>query len=329
MLSSLLSCLFSLSVIGANVIGLPGPIRNGSELLDLSHANETGAMNDINPMHNASLLDVIDQRFKIRTTVVANVKISGKSTYMNILKAMVRLSYSEGTHLFAGEIFSFPDYTNVKIQIKPATTTHSELQYRHALWGLMRSAQALILNRSFLCIIAEMYWSSGSTLAELGTVEILPDPLPRIAETYNLTRVGQQAKTLSTSLDLTEVSSSAVFIELQGQKLSLADVFMTLFWVILHIGSFPAADVLHDFTVRGSDMYMEFVYQDYDGPRTSPPYFTYQRAARALEYLPKYMFAQGRFETAVFVVEVDGIPLGQGFLRKVPMSSSSITSDKI
>ena len=54
-------------------------------------------------------------------------------------KAMIELSYSESTHAYAGETFSFHDYADVKGRITRATSSSSALQYRYAIWELFKA----------------------------------------------------------------------------------------------------------------------------------------------------------------------------------------------
>ncbi len=347
MLLFLLSCLLNLSVGHAAVIALPAQLRNGTELLDIYQKNTTSIRHRPDLTSSAGLLgNPIDERFRTTIHMFPDVRISGKSTYMNILKAMIQLSYSEATHAYTGETFSFPSYTNVKIRITRVTSSSSTLQYRYALWGLYEAADYLTTISVFSSIQVDLYWSGGGVPAQVGVIEIFPDPLPNIAESkdiQNLIGISQRVETPPSSPDVAKFASIdsnetnlaattyagrfSVFVELQGEILSISEVFMTLFLAVVDIASFGTAAPMHDFVAQDGRTKMELVYEHYDAPRTSPPFFTYHAAARALGYIPEYMFEQRRFEALVFVVEVGGVPVGTGFLRKYSMTSS-ITSDK-
>lgn len=342
MLSLLSLCFLGLTVVNSTVLYLPGHLPNGTELFNLSGINATVSETGHDATSNASSLgNAIDNHFRTVIDTFPEIGISGKSMYMNILKAMIQLSYSEGTHAYAGETFSFRDYTNVKIRITRVISSSTTLQYRHAIWGLVKTAQFLTHNNIFTCSTVSLYWDGSGVPVLIGTIEIFPDPLPDIAgstKLLHLIRIGQQAETPSnfsnvvnlTSIEYreTELATTTnagdfkVFIELQGQILSIKEVFMTLIFGLLHIASFSTEQIVNDFVVNLSNS--EFRYENYGAPRRSPPFFTYRTAARALAYIPKYMFAQGRFEAATFVVEIGGVPVGTGYLRK-----SSTTSDKI
>ena len=341
MLTFLLLYLLGLTFVNSTVLSLPGHLRNGTELFDLSNTNATVTGNDYDPTNNASSLGTsVDKHFRTVIDNFPDVRISGKSTYMSILKAMIALSYGEGTHAYAGETFSFRDYTNVKIRITRATPSSSTLQYRYAIWGLFKAAQYLTSTNVFTCIIVSLYWDGSGVPVQVGTIEILPDPLPDIASSTKLRRlmrIGQQAETPSNfsdmanfasienkETDLTAPGKFIVFLELQGQILSIKEVFMTLFLGLLHIASFRTDHIVHDFVVRDSLTRTELRYENYGAPRTSPPLFTYHAAARALAHVPKFMFAQSRFEAVTFVLEIGGTPVGTGYLKKF-----STTLDKV
>ena len=350
MLSFLLIWLFSLGVADSIAITLPVVYRNQTEFFGLSLYNSsvvgtdlytTGATTAPNLLGNP-----IDNHFKTIFKVYPEIKVSGKSTYMNILKAMIKLSYSETTHAYAGETFSFHGYTDVKVRITPPTSSSSALQYRYAIWGLFKAAQYLTVNKRFTRIIAELYWSGSGEPVLIGVIEIFPDPMPDISgskEPQNLMGIGQQAGLPPNSFNLanftsignneTDLAAStntgklSVYLELQGPSLSVAEVFMTIFLALVHIASFGTAQLVHDFAARDLTAKMELVYEHYGAPRASPPFFVYHEAARALGYVPNYMFAQHRFEAVTFVLEVDGTPVGTGFLRKLS-STSSVASQK-
>ena len=344
MLSLLSLCLLGLTVVNSTVLYLPGHLRNGTELFDLSGTNATVTGADHDAASNASSLgNPIDKHFRTVIDTSPDIRINGKSTYMNILKAMIQLSYSEGTHTYAGETFSFRDYTNVKIRITRVISSSTTLQYRHAVWGLFKTAQYLTHNSMFTRTVVSLYWDGSGVPVQVGTIEIFPDPLPDIASSTklpHLTRIGQQAESPSRSANLanftsieyretdlatiTDGGNFKVFFEYQGQLLSIKEVFMALFFGLLHIASFSTEQIVDDFVARDWLSRTELLYENYGGPRKSPPIFTYRVAARALAYIPRYMFARGRFEAATFVVEIGGIPVGTGYLRKF-----STTSDEI
>ena len=339
---------FCLSLVHSIAIALPDVHRNQTVLPDLSLNNLSMAGSDSGTTNALRLMtEPFDSRFGTITRVYPDVKMSGKSTYMNILKAMIKLSYSEGTHAYAGETFSFPGYTNVKIRITQDTSSNSDLQYRYAIWGLFRSADYLTTANVFSCIITNLYWSGSGSQVLVGVIEIFPDPIPDIPENKEIQKLvgtSPQAETLPhsgklgnvtyVSINETDLASTtnagkfSVFVELQGPVLSIPEVFMTLFRAVVRIASFGTTQLVQNFQVRDMDTMTELVYEDYGAPRTSPPFFVYHEAARALGYIPKYMFAQHKFEAVTFVLEIDGTPIGTGYLRKFS-STSSVTSQKV
>ena len=344
MLSLLSLCLLGLTVVNSTVLYLPGHSQNGTELFNLSGINATVAGNDHDAANNASSLGgPIDKHFRTVINTFPDIRINGKSTYMNILKAMIQLSYSEGTHTYTGETFSFRDYTNVKIRITRVISSSTTLQYRYAVWGLFKTAQYLTSNKIFTCSIMSLYWDGSGVPVLVGTIEIFPDPLPNIASSTtlpHLIRIGQQAESSSNSSNLANFTSIEygesdlatianagnfkVFLEFQGQILSIKEVFMALFFGLLHIASFSTEQIVDDFVVRDSLSRTELLYENYGAPRTSPPFFTSRVAARALAFIPKYMFTEGKFEAITFVVEIGGIPVGTGYLRKFSPGSDEI-----
>lgn len=347
MVSFLLVCLVCLSLVHSIAITLPEDHRNQTVLPDLSLNNLSVAGSDGGTTNALRLMtEPFDSRFRTITRIYPDVKTSGKSTYMNILKAMIKLSYSEGTDAYAGETFSFRGYTNVKIRITRATSS-SDLQYRYAIWGLFRSADYLTTANVFSVIITNLYWSGSGSPVLVGVIEIFPDPLPDVLENKeiqklvgtrrqaerlprfgklaNATYVGRNESDLASP---TNAGRLSVFLQLQGPVLSIPEVFMTLFRALVRIASFGAAQMVHNFQVQNMETMTELVYEHYGAPRTSPPFFVYHEAARALAHIPNFMFAQHKFEAVTFVLEIDGTPIGTGYLRKFS-STPSVASQKV
>ena len=348
MLSFLLVCLSCLNSVHSIAITLPDVHQNQTVLPDLPLNNLSVTGSDSETTTALGLLvDPIDKDFGTIIRHYPEVKISGKSTYMNILKAMIKLSYSEGTDPYMGETFFFHGFTNVKIRITCGTSSSTTLQYRYAIWGLFKAASYLTTSTVFSCTIVDLYWSGSGAPALVGVIEIFPDPLPdilRSKEIEELVEIGRQGEMLPSSRNLANVTyvdrnetdlasptnsgKLSVFLQLQGPVLSIPEVFMTLFLALVHIASLGSAQLVQGFQVQDMDTMTELVYQDYDAPRTSPPYFVYRDAARALGHIPPYMFTRHKFEAVTFVLEVDGTPVGTGFLRKFS-GTSSVASRKV
>ena len=336
MLSFLLLCLFGF-VVNSTVISLPRHPPNGTEFFNFPDTNATVVGNSQDPASNASssFNSVIDRRFRVVIDTFPDLRISGKSTYMSILKAMIQLSYSEGTHQYTGETFSFRSYANVKIRITAITSSGSTLLYQYALWGLYRAAQHLTTSKVITTVTMTLFWEVNGEPLIVGKIEILPDSLPDTVgstEVRHVMEIGQQTEKLSNFSDVANFTSIkeketdllnianagklSVLAEFQGQTLTVGEVFMTLFAALLRIASFGTGEVVRDFEIVYWTTQTELAYEHYDASRASPPFFTYHAAARALKFIPTYMFAQGRFESVTFVLEINNIPVGTGYLRK-------------
>ena len=232
---------------------------------------------------------------------------------------MVKLSYRESKHAYAGETFCFSGQADVKIRITRATWSSSALQYRIAIWRLSEIVQYMTANNVFACVIVDLYWSGDGAPVLLGVIEIFPDPMPDIAasnESQDSVRIGRRAERTYKSLDLanftsigrneadlaayTSVGNLSVFLELQGPRLSGPDVFMTTFLALVRIASFQTGQLVHNFEVRDI----------------------------ALKNVAEYFVAKHRFEAITFVLQVGGTPVGSGILRK-SSKTSSIISQKV
>ena len=283
-----------------------------------------------------SLSDVIDERLKTIYHIYPELPVNGTSLFMTVLKVMICLSFHEYKYPYAGGIFSFKGFTNLKLQIE---STGASLQYRHAILGLYHSVRMMIESNRFMTLTSDLYWteSTGSVPNLVGDILITPDPLPVLAIEQNnqslkirrlvdreavqtlpllplngsyLTAIGSNLNTSTiSSLDAQDFK---LFVELQGTTLPLSAIFVTFYTALIRIASAAAQQ---PFTARYEKARTELIIKAYDESRAPPRTFRLEHVAQILEKLAKFMFDQRRFEGVVFVWEVAGVPVGQGELR--------------
>ena len=109
-----------------------------------------------------------------------------------------------------------------------------------------------------------------------------------------------------------------------GKTLTLQKILLTLMPAVTIIAQYPVAQLVEPFNIQDTTIDFEFEYQAVVPPRREPPYFEYGYAAVALQILPKAMFRAWKLENVEFIVNVDGIPVGTGFLTKTEDPSASL-----
>lgn len=316
MLSLLVLWLWSAAVIGSPLLTLPS-IRTNT-----TSGSNASSLGDDNPL---------DPRLKTKFFIAIEAKVSATSTYMTVLKTLVKLSAHQYDYQYAGGTFQFEGYTNVKLVIR---SVGSALQYRHAILGLLRMIQTMTHDKIFTAIETELYWDEDPQM--VGFIRLCQDFLPQpqlagVNRTQGLNRFVPGLEIPSELIDLANnstvndteesftalPSNSITHWQFSGTKIPLPSVFMTLCFGVVLIASRPGTSRTVDpFEVHLGTIRTELIFDHYGEPRTSPPFLDYRHAARALGRIPAIMFAEGRFEEMTFVLEISGIPVGVGFLRK-------------
>lgn len=285
------------------------------------------------PLPNQSILGdgIVDPRFDGSLRQGAS-RINGRSTYMNAVKTLVTMSQEDFTSVFRGGEFSFEGYKNVRISVQRATAP-STLQYRFAIYGLYSLVYHIARTSTLVDTTMTLYWTENDMKSTVGYIQIVPWPYPGIGasnETQTIVGLTQRSNVHPgisdvsniTTISVTNVSRDSnaptfnVFAELQGSTLSIPDVFITLCLTLMTISPYPSTDVVTAFTAGEINTNARLNYIDPQPPRSSPPFFTYQYASRALGLIAKYLFQQGKFEDVLFVVEIDSIAVGIGMLEK-------------
>ena len=281
----------------------------------------------------------IDQRLLAIFEIHQEISLPGTSIYMNMLRTLVQLSGHDYLSRFNGGTYSSQSYQTTKLEIR---SEGSALQYRHAILGLWRTARMMAEDHGFKDTLASLNWIERRKMNKVGSIAVtrVPSALSLGSiHSANLNTSSTVAQNLPPTLDPSSPSargangtdpvtpsnthSFQVKAELQGTTLTPHAVFITIYTTLVHVAAFSAARIVQNFTVRYDATGTELVVQHYGVPRSAPPFFTYYDVARMLGVVPKYMLNQARFQDVTFVLEIDGVPVGQGFLRKKGASSAA------
>ena len=127
--------------------------------------------------------------------------------------------------------------------------------------------------------------------------------------------------TNSTKISITNITGPSnaydvkFLFKAMGQRLSNQEFFIPIFVCLEYIAHYASTLPVKGFKqshLEGS--WLEF--RDFDGrPRTVPPFFEYHLIAKALTIMPMRLEQSGWREVLI-VIEVNGIHVGDGWLRK-------------
>lgn len=294
-------------------------------------------------------LAVPDPRFSIHIRE-GDDDLSDKSTYMNILGALLFLSKYPFTDHFNGLRFSYPGYKDVAITVEP----DPHLQINYVMWGLNLGLFHMG-QRDFRDLDLHMFWDSGAGPEEVGIIffeKAAPGQL-RLngnAQIMNSTALGPLKDVTPTSVSLpissqdstvlelpsgpapspstlrsslssypistnTRVNTSAVDIpnahlhasfELGGARLPKYDLFECICEGIVFLASVPRSEIITDiisFYNHRDTLEVEFHPWN---PTAPQGYIFPEDIIYLLGMIPKYMYAENKFQEGIFELEKDG-----------------------
>ena len=293
-------------------------------------------------MNNSLESSMIDPRFTYDRRWGKQI-LDRKSAYMNTLLALEDLSTKGWTPTLKWEAqYSLPSYQGVTIRIH-ASQNPSTLQYRHAIWGLYLAIRESSANGFQACLLS-LYWSSqlGATPQILGYVSLLREVSPAIDSnnsTWESPDLATPTRAISpgpvpanlttaindsTSLTTGMVGTHDLKIEtsLLAKELDVDAVFHTIYAGEVYLASWPQSKRVDKPGLIRDDVSRTFLRWD-SSHLTVQPTFEYRYVIAALARLPAYMYEQNRFRDARFVVYVDEIEVGRGWLYSRGLKGAS------
>ena len=290
---------------------------------------------EIPPSLNGSRSPItIDPRFTYDTKFADQI-LDKNSAYLSTLLALANLSTMGWTHILRWEEqYEFSQYGDVTIRIH-ASQNPSTLQYRYAIWGLYSAIRESSANGFKECVLT-LYWSPRVTDRPniLGYVSILGETALRIdggdstEKSPELPSPTQKNATepalanLTTLLNISTIASETtdntnikIELRLLGRPLDFDAVFVTIYAAIVYLASFPQSQpIIQPGLVR--DSLSRTVIRWDSSHLTIEPRLEYRDVVLALTNLAVYMSEQNRFEEARFVLYVDEIETGRGWMYR-------------
>ena len=336
MVNLLFPLLLGLATSSTNAASLPKPTfgpRISMNLTDLySSATNT------TPLGDRGFGDV-DPGFKVACQT-GDTPLRPIACLINAVNAMANLALQDWCSSIGPVIVQLPSYPDVVIRsIAPALGPRT-IPLRYVLWGIWAGVVRMLNNHAFVTM--------RITLTMHGIVVgyiVFEKPSPQL-----ITPVGSNGDSSAESLEkrsdvalaatspsksladstngtglslanITSPSSNAdglrVLVIPIGQGLPVSDFFKPIFGCLAYIARFPYTDPVNPFEVSRDDSDMRMKFRDYDPqPRTQAPFFEYQWIAKALRLLPATVLQLGRWTEVIIIMEVDGIKVGDGWLKK-------------
>ena len=276
------------------------------------------------PLVNTTTLDSgIDPRFGF-TIHYGETDLPKTPVLMNVVELLAQ--YAEREYLSNvgprnGVVL--PEYPQVEFAVIPASPARS-VEVRKVIWGIWVSIRDMISTNSFHESEMEILW-------ELKVVAYIYITLPMDlkAASQNGILGTDEPLTLLPGSNITtrgdvDVLSEGNFSWLPifgptAKTLTIFEVFLTVMAGLKNAAPHGASDkVPAPYASAATDVYanVQFYIHKRRSPRPKPPYFQYIHVIKALRLVPGYMLRSKRFSELFFTMEVDGMPVGEGYLEK-------------
>lgn len=259
---------------------------------------------------------------------------------MNVVNLMSNLALRDFNSNTGPVVIRMPSYSDVRIRSISVDSSPGRTPLRYILWGAWSYALEVMATQKFEAMLLTLGFNEqivGFLSIEKADLQVLSlggsDNDSR-AETLK-ERSGTTLEPANLSADVTLVSNTTtpsllntitttpsdngctILINPFGSTITFDELFLPILACLDYVARFPSNSPVADFTIRptNTDAWMEFRALG-SRPRTQAPVFGYRSIVHALAQLARFMGERGRFSGASVVVQVDGVSIGEGWLRK-------------
>ena len=286
------------------------------------------------PLLNTTTQDTsTDPRFGMKV-IYGETNIPHTACLMNVVELLAQYAELD----FLGRVrqrhgIVLPEYPQVEIAVLPAAPATS-VEVRFVVWAIWVGIREIINKHKFHEAEFEVLWED-ETVAYISLTKPMNIQITGSNRTLgtneSLTLLSSPNEATSDNLDTsnsTENSSDALtegqftwrpFFTHEAKTLTVIEVFLTVMAGLKNAAPHPASEkVPGPFSSAAVDVFanVQFYLHKRRNPRTKPPFFQYIHIIKALRLIPGYMLDKKRFSELFFLMEVSGLPVGEGYLEK-------------
>ena len=228
-----------------------------------------------------------------------------------------------------------PSYPQVEFAVIPSAPATS-VEVRFVVWGLWVGIRDIVSQNRFVEVEFELYWeeqvvayiyitrpmdlgpsSSNETLGTDGPLTLSPPSNGTASVTLD---DPNSTTNLSDTLTDERFSWSPRF-GYDAKTLTIFEVFLTVIAGLKNAAPMAALDKVTSAYASAAvnvDANLQIFLHKRRTPRPRPPYLQYIHVIKALRLVPGYMLAEGRFAELIFVMQVNNLPVGEGYLASGP-----------
>ena len=335
MVNLVLQLLLGFAISSINAASLPEPplgpsISMNLTGLDASVTNVT-SLGDDSPSG-------IDPHFGVEFKT-SGIQLRPIACLMNVVNLMTNLALRDFNSNIGPVVVRMPSYPDVLIRSYATSSSPGTTPVRYILWGVWSYALHVMDTQKFEAMIVTLGFNEqivGFLTIEMADVQVLSlggSGNDSRAETLK-EKSGTTLESANLLADLTLVSNTTtpsllnttttpsdnretILINPFGSTITFDELFYPILAGVDYVARFPSDSPVADFTVRptNTDTWIEFRAFG-SRSRTQPPIFVYQSIVYALAQLARFSAVRGSFSGASIVIEVDGVGVGEGWLRK-------------
>ena len=329
-----LQLLLGFAISSINAASLPKPSLGPSismNLTDLySSVTNATSLGDNSPSG-------VDPRFGVDFGP-RGVQLRPIACLMNVVNAMSKLARQNFDSDILPVISRLSNYPDVVIRSYTTSSRPGTTPLRYILWGMWSYALHVMETNNFKATYVTLGFNEATVgylsiekadlqVLSLGgsdddsRAETLKERSGMTLEPSNPSADLPNTTTLSLSLLNTTTTPSdngdTIVIHPFGSALTFDEFFLPILAGLDYVARFPFNSPVAAFTVRPANTITWIEFRTFGTwPRTQAPFFEYQLIAKALAQLARSMAVRGTFSGAKVVIEVDGIAVGEGWLRK-------------
>ena len=299
---------------------------------------------------NAQLLNTtlfssdIDPNFGIVANY-AETKIPITPCLMNIVELLANyaeLDWWSSVRVRQGIVL--PSYPQIEFAVIPNAPANS-VEVRFVIWGIWVGIRDMINRNKFVEVEFDLYWeeevvahmyftkpedpgpsSSNETLGTDGPLTLSPTSNGTVSEMLDSSN---STTNLSDTPNEDGFSWNPLFPR-TAKTLTIFEVFLTVIAGLKNAAPHPALDKIPGAYASAAvnvDACVQIYIHKRTNPRPRPPYFQYIHVIEALKLVPAYMLAQGRFAELFFLIQVNDIAVGDGYLRSGAIHPPPVLGD--
>ena len=226
-----------------------------------------------------------------------------------------------------------PDYPQVEIAVLPAAPA-TTIEARLVIWGIWFTIRDIIDKKSFHEAEVDISWdgqvaaylyftlpgdltiaNGNGTSGSAEPLALFPDSNGTIGGILDASNTTENS---SNALNEGRFTWEPIFAPM-AKTLTPIEVFLTVMAGLKNAAPHVASDkvqVAYASAVDGVDANVQIYIHKRKTPRTQPPFFQYIHVIKALRLVPRYMLTKKNFAEMIFIIEVDDMPVGEGYLEK-------------